>query len=74
MAPLPATPQDGWVEAYLHRPDCARAQSMGGMVSDEEALAALGRTDMVTVACPVCRPDTVLQARRPRNDGDFDTC
>lgn len=54
----------GWVDAYLHRPDCAQAQSTGGMVDDEEALAALAGPDMITAACPVCRPDTVLQRRR----------
>lgn len=56
--------QDGWADAYLHRPGCAQAASTGGMVNDEEALAALAGRDMVTVPCPVCRPDTVLQHRR----------
>lgn len=57
----PSPPQDGWAEAYLHRPDCAQAQSTGGMVSDEEALAALAGAGMITVPCSVCRPDTVLK-------------
>ncbi|MFI0790885.1 DUF6233 domain-containing protein [Streptomyces lydicus] len=51
---------DGWADAYLHRPDCAQAASEGGLVTDQEALEALAGPD-VTVPCPVCRPDTVLQ-------------
>ncbi|GAB7036077.1 DUF6233 domain-containing protein [Streptomyces sp. NPDC021749] len=54
----------GWADACLHRPDCAQAGSTGGLVTDEEALAALAGHDMVTLPCPVCRPDTVLQHRR----------
>ncbi|MEU6332004.1 DUF6233 domain-containing protein [Streptomyces sp. NPDC047049] len=54
---------DGWADAYLHRPDCAQAESTGGLVNDQEALAALAGPD-VTVPCPVCRPDTVLKRRR----------
>ncbi|MFF8902459.1 DUF6233 domain-containing protein [Streptomyces lydicus] len=56
--------QAGWADAYLHRPDCAQAESTGGLVNDEEALAALAGNDLVTIPCPVCRPDTVLKNRR----------
>ncbi|WP_368857716.1 DUF6233 domain-containing protein [Streptomyces platensis] len=62
MAPPPQG--DDWADAYLHRPDCAQAQSLGGMVSDQEALAALAGAD-VTVPCPVCRPGMVLKPKTP---------
>ncbi|WP_310726226.1 DUF6233 domain-containing protein [Streptomyces sp. N2A] len=59
----PPPHQDGWADAYLHRPDCAQAGSTGVLVSDEEALAALAGPN-VTAPCPVCRPDTVLKHLR----------
>lgn len=59
----PPPPQDGRADAYLHRPDCAQAQSTGGMLTDQEALAAVAGPD-TTVPCPVCRPDAVLRHRR----------
>ncbi|WP_044364961.1 DUF6233 domain-containing protein [Streptomyces natalensis] len=61
LSPPPA--QDSRADAYLHRLDCAQAQSAGGMLTDREALAALAGPD-VTVPCPVCRPDAVLRHRR----------
>ncbi|MGA5267097.1 DUF6233 domain-containing protein [Streptomyces lydicamycinicus] len=54
---------DGWADAYLHRLACAQAASEGGLVTDEEALEALGGPD-ITAPCPVCRPDTVVQHGR----------
>ncbi|WP_030814294.1 DUF6233 domain-containing protein [Streptomyces sp. NRRL S-337] len=59
----PAPPGDGWADAYLHRLDCASAESVGGTVTDQEALEALAGDDPTTVACPVCRPDAVLRHR-----------
>ncbi|MEU9489420.1 DUF6233 domain-containing protein [Streptomyces decoyicus] len=56
-------PEDSWADAYLHRPDCAQAASEGGMVTDQEALKTLAGPD-ITVPCPVCRPDHVLQHKR----------
>lgn len=54
---------DGWADAYLHRPDCAQAQSTGGLLTDQEAREALAGPDVI-VPCPVCRPDTVLRHTR----------
>ncbi|MEU8994104.1 DUF6233 domain-containing protein [Streptomyces caniferus] len=50
---------DGWVQAYLHRPDCAQAHG-GSRVTDQEALTALADPE-ATAACPVCRPDRILR-------------
>lgn len=59
---LSPPPPGDWADAYLHRPDCAQAQSSDGMVTDQEALEALAGPD-ITVPCPVCRPDNVLQQK-----------
>ncbi|MFI0220122.1 DUF6233 domain-containing protein [Streptomyces lydicus] len=58
---LSPSPAGSWAEAYLHRPDCAQAPSTEGLVTDEEAAAALTSRDVLTAACPVCRPDTALK-------------
>ncbi|MFF4950567.1 DUF6233 domain-containing protein [Streptomyces chattanoogensis] len=60
-----APPGDGWVEAHLHRPDCAQAHG-GSLLTDREALAALADPD-TAAACPICRPDRVLRGARPNS-------